>query len=276
VSLEELIANNSATLTPTERKIARVILDDPMQVAFGTVAELAAQAQTSHPSVVRFAAKLGFDGYSGLQSWVQDGVTRKLSSPSQRIRHLDERTAERQGIENAVAAVFEEFTEDRLAPIAATLATARNVWILTGETSMAGARVLYSGLAMLRPRVTLVMEHSTGRDLAGAAPGDAAIVFDFARYRRSAVNAAKTLSELGLDLVAITDGPLSPLAQLTTTWQHLNIPAVGPFDSSTPAVVAAELIVSRTAEQLGSAARQRLDRLEAMWQASGTFLQPDE
>ena len=34
---------------------------------------------------------------------------------------------------------------------------------------MAGAQSLASGLSMVRPNVTLVQEHSTGRDLAGAA-----------------------------------------------------------------------------------------------------------
>ena len=47
------------------------------------------------------------------------------------------------------------------------------MWILSGETSMAGAHVLRSGLAMIRPRVTLVDEHDTGRDLSCAQRDDA-------------------------------------------------------------------------------------------------------
>jgi DNA-binding MurR/RpiR family transcriptional regulator len=146
------------------------------------------------------------------------------------------------------------------------------VWILSGETSMAGAHALHSGLAMVRPGVHLVEEHHTGRDLSAAAPGDAAVVFDFARYRRNSVTAARTLAELGVTIVAITDGPLSPLASLTQTWCELKIPAVGPFDSSAPAVIAAELIVAKVVGGLGAEARERIDRLEALWQATGTFL----
>ena len=93
MSIQDLIASKGGSLTPTERRIARVVLDDPTRLAFGTVADLAEGAKTSHPSVVRFATKLGFDGYSALQSWVQDGVSRQLSSPIERIRHHDERSA---------------------------------------------------------------------------------------------------------------------------------------------------------------------------------------
>ncbi len=272
MSIQDLIAARGASLTPTERRIATVVLDDPTRLAFGTAADLAHLAQTSAPSVVRFAAKLGFDGYSALQSWAQEGVSRQLSSPSERIRHHDERAALRAGVESAVSRVFEALSPERLATLAAPIAQARNVYILTGETSTAGARVLHSGLSMIRPSVTLVMEHSTGRDLAGAARGDACIVFDFARYRRSSVTSARTLSEIGVDLVAITDGPLSPLAELTPHWCELRIPAVGPFDSSVPAVIAAELLVAQTAEELGETTHDRIHQLEQVWRDSQTYL----
>lgn len=272
MSIQDLIATKSGSLTPTERRIARVVLDDPTRLAFGTVADLAEQAKTSHPSIVRFATKLGFDGYTALQSWVQDGVSRQLSSPSQRVRHHGDRADVRAGVEHAVARVFEALSEERLSAISAPIIGARNVWILSGETSMAGARAFASGLSMVRPNVTLVEEHSAGRHLAGAAPGDVAVVFDFARYRRSSIAAARALADIRVDLVAVTDGPLSPLAELTTLWCALTIPAVGPFDSSVPAVLAAELIVERVAEMLGKATHEHIDKLESMWRVTQTFL----
>lgn len=138
---------------------------------------------------------------------------------------------------------------------------------------MAGAHVLFSGLSMLRPNVHLVLEHSTGRDLCGASADDAAVVLDFARYRRTPVIAARALAELGVNLIAITDGPLSPLAALTPNWCQLRIPAVGPFDSAVPPVIAAEVIVARVAAELGDAARERIDQLEMLWQRTETFLE---
>ncbi|MBL4699042.1 MAG: MurR/RpiR family transcriptional regulator, partial [Phycisphaerales bacterium] len=124
----------------------------------------------------------------------------------------------------------------------------------------------------IRPDVHLVVEHSTGRELSSAGPGDTAVVFDFARYRRSSITTARALEQLGVTIVAITDGPLSPLASLTQHWCELKIPAVGPFDSSIPAVMAAELLVAQVVHQLGDQARQRIDRLESLWQATDTFL----
>lgn len=275
MSIQDLIASVNDRLTPTERRIAEAVLGDPSLLAFGTVAELADRIGTSPPSIVRFAAKLGFDGYRDLQTSVQAGLADRLSRPSERIRQAAEsRTPIRASIEETVHRTFMDLDPVRLEALAAPIVRARSVWILSGETSLAGAHVLCSGLRMIRPNVVLVEAHSTARDLCSAGPGDVAVVIDFARYRRNAIAAARTLAELGVDIVAITDGPLSPLASLTETWCGLTVPAVGPFDSSVPAVTAAELLVARVAYDLGDAARERIDQLEAMWESTGTFLVP--
>ena len=273
MSISNLIAAAGERLTPTERRIAEAVLGDPTLLAFGTVSDLAERVGTSRPSIVRFATKLGFGGYSELQEQVRQGLTQQLSSPSQRIRQQDTSLAPaRAALEDAIGAVFEALDEECLAHLAAPLVRARNVWVLSGETSGAGAHALFSGLTMIRPGVHLVQEHTSGRELSGAAPGDAAVVFDFARYRRHAVDAARILSGYGVDIVAITDGPLSPLAALTETWCELRVPAIGPFDSSVPAVAVAELLVARVAAELPDEARERIDRTEALWEATGTFL----
>jgi DNA-binding MurR/RpiR family transcriptional regulator len=126
-------------------------------------------------------------------------------------------------------------------------------------------------LEMIRPAVHLVQEHNIARDLADAGPNDVAVVFDFFRYRRTTVLAAETLASLGATILAITDGPLSPLAAMTEHWCQLVIPAVGPFDSSVPAVAAAELLVAQVSRDLKTRARDRIDRTESLWEATGTF-----
>jgi DNA-binding MurR/RpiR family transcriptional regulator len=73
-------------LTPAERRVAAVVVDDPEAVAFGTVADVARRAGASGATVVRLAAKLGFDGFVQLQAAVQEEMTRRLRPASERIR----------------------------------------------------------------------------------------------------------------------------------------------------------------------------------------------
>ena len=86
MTLQDLIAGVGDRLTPTERRIAEIVSGEPTLLAFGTVSDLAERARTSRPSIVRFATKLGFSGYTELQSWVREAVSKQLSSPSARIR----------------------------------------------------------------------------------------------------------------------------------------------------------------------------------------------
>ena len=272
-TIPDLVAAVGAELTPTERRIAEAVLDQPTLLAFGTISDLATELRTSRPSIARFATKLGFDGYSNLQDAARASLTRQLTRPSERIRQetASDATHFRAAIEEGISSVFEIVDNDQLDDLAAPIAGADTVWILSGETSQAGAHALKSGLGMVRPNVHLLGHHTVGQDLAGAGPKDVALVLDFSRYRRSVVDSARMLHELGVQLVAITDGPLSPLAALTTLWYNLRVPAIGPFDSSLPAVALSELLVARVAEQLHAAATARIDRTERLWAAAETF-----
>jgi DNA-binding MurR/RpiR family transcriptional regulator len=271
----DLIAAVGDRLTPAERRIAEAVLAEPTLLAFGTVSDLAGRVGTSRPSIVRFANKLGFDGYTQLQEHVRRGLSQRLARPSDRIRKDDAMLPARALLQGALASVFEAAEGDRLAALAAPIVGAANVWIISGETSRAGAHALHSGLTMVRPGVHIVEDHSMGRDLAHAAAGDAAVVFDFFRYRRRAVRAARSLARLGVDIVAITDGPLSPLAAITDNWCEVQVPGIGPFDSSVPAVAMAELLVAQVADHLHDEATERLDHTEELWEATETFL-PEE
>jgi len=269
----DLIAAVSSDLTPTQRRIAEAALAEPTLLAFGTVSDLADRVGTSRPSIVRFATKLGFEGYTDLQQHVRSDLSRRLSRPSERIRSSGERrAAARTAINDAIASVFDAVDGDRIYELVTPIVQARKVWVLSGETSLAGARALQSGLSMVRPGVRWLEEHSFGTELSDAIPGDTAVVIDFPRYRRQVTLAARVLAEAGVTVVAITDSPLSPLVDLANTWTKINVPAVGPFDSSVPIVALCELLVAQVARELQDVATDRIDRIEALWDQTETFV----
>ena len=273
-SAPDLVAAVSGELTPTERRIAEEVLAEPTLLAFGTVSDLASRVGTSRPTIVRFANKLGFEGYSQLQRHVRSDLSHRLARPSERIRHEEGKSpGARAAINTAISSVFEAVDGERLGKLAAPILRAQNVWILSGETSQAGAHALHSGLSMVRPGVRWFEERRFGADACDAGPQDAAVVMDFFRYRRQVTEAARLLAKSGVAIVAITDSPLSPLVELTDTWCEIEVPAVGPFDSSVPAVAIAELLVARVARDLHGQASTRIDRIEALWEETAVFQQ---
>lgn len=272
-STPDLVAAVSSELTPTERRIAKEVLDQPTLLAFGTVTDLATRVGTSRPSIVRFANKLGFKGYTQLQRHVRNDLSHMLARPSERIRHHGKAALPaKHALETAITSVFKATEGKRMARLVQPIIHADKVWILSGETSRAGANALHSGLSMVRPGVRILDEHSYVTDLSDAGPGDVAVIFDFFRYRRQVTAAARAFADLGVAIVAITDSPLSPLVELTDTWCEIEVPAIGPFDSSVPVVAIAELLVSRVAKGLKEDATARIDRIEALWEETEIFL----
>jgi len=269
----DLVAAVSGELTPTERRIAKAVLAEPTLLAFGTVSDLAGRVGTSRPSIVRFATKLGFDGYSQLQQHVRSSLSHRLSRPSERIRSGGAMSVSaRVAINDAISSVFDALDGDRLGEIVAPVVRAEKVWIISGETSQAGAHTLHSGLSMVRPGVRLLDEHSIGTDLSDAGSRDAVVVIDFIRYRRQVTTAARAFADAGVTVVAITDSPLSPLVELSATWCQIEVPAIGPFDSSVSVVAMCELLVAKVAQDLHDDATNRIDRIEALWEETEAFL----
>jgi RpiR family carbohydrate utilization transcriptional regulator len=66
------------SLAPAEQRVAQLVLDDPRRFAQRPVAELAARAQVSKPTVIRFCRSMGYDGLSDfklkLVGTVSEGV----------------------------------------------------------------------------------------------------------------------------------------------------------------------------------------------------------
>src|SRR2546427_9394996 len=175
-------------LTPTERRVAAVVVDDPEAVAFGTVADVAGRAGTSGASVVRLAAKLGYDGFVALQGSVREEMHRRLRPAAERIRRPPAgdvlgRTLEVE-LDN-VATTLEGADRAAFAQTVGLLASTKGrAFVLSGDASHGVAAGFATELSMLRPGVELLAGSDVGvsRALADLGPADVLVVLDLARY----------------------------------------------------------------------------------------------
>lgn len=274
---DDLIGSQSDRLTRTDRRIASLILEDPTRLAFGTVADLAAEAETSGPSIVRFATKLGFEGFSAMQTYARTALSAQLARPRDRLVEAGAAGAEpivQHAFDKAlgsIRSVVVGLDDGRVERIGALMAGASSVYILSGEIGMAGANILASALGLVRDSVLLVGPSNLDVALATSKPDDVVIVIDFVRYKRWTVDTMRLLKDRDVPMVAITDGALSPLASLSQEWVGVSVPAVGPFDSSVSAVMVAEILVAEVARQLSASAADRLDAVEDLWISTNRF-----
>src|SRR5260221_11226560 len=86
MSVGERLRNRVTSLSPAERKLARVLLATYPTAGLESVARFAERAAVSPPTVTRFVGKLGFRGYPEFQRVLRDEVQARLTSPLPRYR----------------------------------------------------------------------------------------------------------------------------------------------------------------------------------------------
>ena len=243
----------------------------PQLVAFGTVAELATAAETSGASVIRMAAKLGFDGFSSLQTRVQRDLGQQLRPATARIRQPESGDllgrAHQVEIDNAQA-TLEGIDPARFELAVQALAVATNrVFVLTGDASSGIGGLIASDLSMLRPGVT----HVAGSDvrvyraLSDLRPADILLTIDLARYDAALIRATAAAAARRATVIALTDSTLSPLARNADLHFSIRSKGIGPFDSYVGALIVFNALVAGVAERRRVAATETLDRIEAAW-----------
>ena len=274
MEVEQRLLERAGRLTPSERRIAETILAGPQVVAFGTVADLAAAAGAGTATVVRFAVKLGYDGYSELQASIRRDLTGQLRPAAERIRDapvgdasLIERHLEAE-LSN-VSATLAGVVDDDLAAVVSLLADVdRPVLVLSGVASRGVATQFVGDLEQLRPTCRLLDGNTVDivRTLALAGASATVVALDLRRYERWLLDAIDAARDNGSTVVAITDSVLSPLATSSAHAFVVAAAAAGPFDSHVGTLALFDLLVAEVAAALRSSATTRLDRLEQAWQ----------
>jgi DNA-binding MurR/RpiR family transcriptional regulator len=278
VTVASVIDAARGALTPAERRVADVVLTSPESIAFGTVAEIAQRATTSGATVVRLATKLGYEGFSGLQSAVQEEVGQRLRPAAERIRQVPptdvlgrSRAVELDNVAGSLEAVAAGAFEETVAALADEQF---QVNVLAGEASRGIGLLLADELAMLRSGVSVWFgaDVRLARHLANVRRGDVLITIDHRRYERWVLDTTRLACDRGARVVALCDSALSPLADLAWCTFVVRAEGAGPFDSHVGTLAIANALVSGAAAGLRRSATSRLDGIEAAWRGYGALI----
>lgn len=209
-------------LTQSQKRIAEAIVEDPEFVAFATVDKMAARLGVSPSTVVRFAYRLGLEGYQDLQNRVRTLVRSQMrlnaatGEEGDLTAHLGTGVFARSlshDVENLRRTILNLQLGD-LERAVRIIVEARRVYVLGGATSYAIA--FYAALALDRMRgdTTLIdREALAASSLRSMTAEDAFLVFTFAPYASNTLRITNTAKRLGAKIVAISDTPVSPVGQ---------------------------------------------------------------
>lgn len=257
--LKDAIARRQMELPARLRQIAEFAVHHPNEMALGTVASIAGRARVQPSSIVRFANAFGYDGFSALQQVFRTRLV-EGAGPSYRERIAAMREAGANGsgpgdviarfVGDGVAALehlHETIREADVKRAIRLLARANNIYLLAQGRSFPVAFYLHYAIRRLDLSAHLVDGvGGTTRLQAGAASRrDALVAISFKDYSPDVVSLAQDLKERGLAVIAITDGPLSPLAAVASIAFELHEDETHAFRSLVaPMCLAQSLVVA--------------------------------
>ena len=274
MQVADRIAQAGAQLTAAERRVAEVILAKPQLVAFGTVADLADAAGAGAATVVRLAAKIGYDGFTTLQASVQQDLAQQLRPAAERIRQpagadllAAQLHLELGNVQSTLAGVDQTALTDLIDHLADPAA---RVYVLSGDASKGVALQFVGDLVALRDDVALVdgNDIAVRRTIALMRPTDVLVTLDLRRDDRWVIEAAAMAATSGAWSVAVVDSVLSPLASTAKRTFTVTAAGAGPFDSHVGTLALLNTIVTALAGRLRIVATSRLDLVEKAWAAS--------
>jgi DNA-binding MurR/RpiR family transcriptional regulator len=266
------------------RSAARYVLDHPQDVALLTMREQARQAGVQPATMTRLAQRLGLGGYEMLRDIHADALRGGeigfagrggIQVAAQKLKGDHALVADiLQSIGSQLGGLGNAASIDRLVEAAIALTAARRVYCLGLRSSYAIAWHLHYTMSLIGEKsILLPGPAGTGGDALGHATSrDVLLAASVHPYTRLTLDLAEFAAGRSVQVVAVTDSEVAPLAQIA---DHLVIVPTGSpafLNTLAPAFAVAEILGALVAGHAGQGAVEALRRFDEQGAALKTHL----
>ena len=226
-NLKTLILAQGEILPKRLIQVASFALEHPDEIAFGTVASIAAAAGVQPSTLIRFSQSLGYQGFSELQTVFRAPLRDKVLNYEERMAQLRDH-ANSASHANQIFHGFTDTAEKSLSDLreklepaqldraVLQLSKASTIYLIGLRRSFPIATYMSYAFGKLGIRNVLI-DASGGlaqEVLSFASPKDVVLAISFAPYASETVDLTKTAKAKNVPIVAITDSGFSPIAAL--------------------------------------------------------------
>ena len=224
-ALRALIAQRGESLPKRLTQVAAYALENPDEIAFGTVASIAGNAEVQPSALVRFSRALGYQGFSELQEVFRSRLRERVLNYDERLAQMREH-----GISTSKSGlILDGFLDAALRSVNQLRDKADHAALERAVDILAKAEIIYLiGLRRSFP-ITSYMSYAMGKlgvrnilvdALAGfgaeqtsfVTPRDAVLATSFTPYASETVTLTNAARARGAKIVSITDSVFSPIA----------------------------------------------------------------
>ena len=267
-------------LSKGHRKIAQYIVEHYEKAVFMTASKLGESVGVSESTVVRFASAMGYEGYPQLQRSLQELVSHRLTA-NQRFEmstEIDPREALgvvlksdvqnlRATMEQMDAAVFEDVVN--------RLLSARAIYIMGLRSAAPLAQFMGYYLNYIFDNVHLVSSGATDvfEEISKLKENDVLVGISFPRYSTRTLEAMRFAKRCGAQVVAITDGPMSPLADMADATLTARTDMASFVDSLAAPLSLINALLVALGLHRKDALKEHFRQLESIWETYEVYLE---
>ena len=268
-------------MSKSHKAIASYISDHYEQAVFMTAAKLGETLGISESTVVRFADRIGYDGYPEFQKALVECVKGKLSS----IQKMDAkygRSSQSEVLTSVITADIEKLqhTIDNLDPAAFesavnTILEAETIYIMGLRSNEPLAEFLHFYLNMVRGGVVLLKTTSvseTFEQMIRIHERDCFIGISFPRYSMRTLKAMEFANDRNAKVIAVTDSTHSPMCLYSSCNLLARSDMVSIVDSLVAPLSVINALVVALCLKCPQEVRKNLEMLEETWNNYQVYL----
>ncbi|MEP9385936.1 MurR/RpiR family transcriptional regulator [Mesorhizobium sp. KR9-304] len=224
-ALRTAIAQRAEQLPKRLMQIAGYALENPDEIAFGTVASIAASADVQPSALVRFSRALGYQGFTDLQDVFRSRLRDRVLNYDERLAQMRDHgiATSKSGLvldgfleasERSIAKFREKVDHEAIDRAVGILAAADTIYLIGLRRSFPITSYMSYAMGKLGVRNMLVdAVAGMGAEQASfVSAGDAVLAISFAPYASETVALTGSVKARGARIVTITDSVFSPIA----------------------------------------------------------------
>lgn len=234
---KELIENRFTIFTKNEKRIADFLIENFNEISFLKIDSLAKQLGTTPSSIVRFAKKIDFNGFSDLQKNINRITRRRLKNigPVEKAKEFNKSDKNKaifkslyKDLEN-IRKVINNIDEKQIKEFVRIVLESKKKYIIANRSSYSLGYYLYNRMKMISNSIILLnnYDESIYNHVREITNQDVLIAISFPRYTKLTTNFTAYVKKIGTKILSITDSRESPL------FESSNICIFCPYRGST-------------------------------------------
>jgi len=258
----------------------KYILEHYEDAIFLTASKLSRKAGVSEATVVRLAQVLGYYGYPGMQEALRENLQNRLSTVTrmeETVKHVggdgDVLMKIMQEDIHNLSQTLQDISVETFHQAVSEIQKARRIFVagLRGAHAPALILALYLGFLKKDARLLVPGIGDVWNNIHGVGPEDLVIGISFPRYTRLTVEILEYASRQGARIGAITDSPLSPLAEYADWVLPVHSQLDSFIESFSAAISVINALLTAISIQNSDETIKALRDREALWKAKNIY-----